>query len=152
MSPLSLYSRLALAEVITWALLLTAMVAKYGFGVDQATAVAGGVHGFVFLSYCVTTVAVWVDKRWPVPTGLAGLASSVIPFCTLPFEHRVRDRGLLEGPWSLARGGRSPQNPMERMLATGLRHPVAAAAVVLLVVAVVFALLLLAGPPTEWFA
>jgi len=152
-SPRSLYSRLALAEVVTWTLLLLGMAAKYGLGQDWATSVAGGVHGFVFLSYCMSTVAVWIDRRWPAGTGVLGLLSAVVPFCTLPFERSVEHRGLLtEGPWRLGPGGDAPRGPAEKLLATALRAPLVAVLVAVVVVAVVFGLLLMAGPPTEWFS
>ena len=95
-----LYKRLALAEVVTWTLLILGMIGKYGLGFDWATMVGGSVHGFVFLCYAVATVAVWTDKRWTAGTGVLGLASAVIPYATVPFERSVERRGLLD-----ARGG-----------------------------------------------
>lgn len=152
MSPRTLYQRLALAEVITWTLLILGMIGKYGFGLDWATRIGGGIHGFVFLCYVVATVAVWTDKNWSARTGLLGLVSAVVPYATVPFERSVDRRGLLDGPWRLGPGGDAPRSAAERVLAFALRSPVVAIVVALVVVAVVFSLLLVAGPPTEWFA
>ncbi|MCT1864453.1 DUF3817 domain-containing protein [Dietzia cinnamea] len=152
MTPRVLYKRLALAEVVTWTLLILGMIGKYGFGQDWATSVGGGVHGFVFLCYVVATLAVWTDKRWSAGTGILGLASAVIPYATVPFERSVERRGLLEGPWRLGPGGDRPDGPADRVLAFSLRSPVVALLVTLIVVAIVFSLLVTAGPPTEWFS
>ena len=151
-SPRTLYSRLALAEMVTWTLLILGMIGKYGFGLDWATSIGGGIHGFVFLCYAVTTVAVWIDKKWPAGTGVLGVASAVIPYATYPFERWVDRRGLLEGPWRLGPDGEPARSLPEKVVAFALRSPVLAALVTLILVAIVFSLLLLAGPPTEWFA
>ncbi len=152
MTPRILYLRLAFAEVITWTLLLLGMAGKYLLGLEWATTVGGSIHGFVFLCYGAATVAVWIDKRWSAGTGLLGLASAVVPYCTVPFERSVARRGLLDGPWRLAPGGDAPRTVPERLLAFALRSPVIALLVTLVLVAVVFTLLLQAGPPTEWFS
>ena len=51
MSPKRLFSILAIAEAITWTMLIIGMVLKY---VTQTTElgvrIGGGVHGFVFLA------------------------------------------------------------------------------------------------------
>lgn len=152
MTPRILYKRLALAEVVTWTLLILGMIGKYALGLDWATMVGGSIHGFVFLCYAVATIAVWTDKRWGAGTGVIGLASAVIPYATVPFERSVERRGLLDGPWRLGPGADAPRTLPERVLAFALRSPVLALLVSLLVVAAVFSLLLMAGPPTEWFA
>lgn len=152
MTPRTLYSRLALAEMVTWTLLILGMIGKYGFGLEWATKIGGGIHGFVFLCYAVTTVAVWIDKKWPLGTGVLGLASAIIPYATYPFERWVDRRGLLDGPWRLGPGGEPARTVPERIFAFALRSPILAALVALVVVAIVFSLLLLAGPPTEWFS
>lgn len=152
MTPRILYKRLAMAEVVTWTLLILGMIGKYGFELDWATRVGGGIHGFVFLCYCAATVAVWTDKRWTAGTGLLGLVSAIVPYATVPFERSVERRGLLDGPWRLAPGGEDPTTFADRVLAFALRSPVVAVLVTVIVVAVVFTLLLAAGPPTEWFS
>ena len=152
MTPRTLYMRLAFAEVITWTLLILGMIGKYAFGQEWATAVGGGIHGFVFLCYVVTTIAVWTDKRWSFGTGVMGLASAVVPYATVPFERWADRRGLLEGPWRLGPGGEDPRSVPERALGSALRSPVAALIVTVVVVAAVFTLPLVAGKPTEWFA
>lgn len=101
MTPRLLFRTFAFAEVVTWAGLITALILR-GIGVtDRGVPIAGGVHGFVFLCYCVTTVFVWVNQKWRVGTGILGLACSVIPFATVPFDLEVDKRGMLVGGWRL---------------------------------------------------
>lgn len=152
MTPRNLYKRLALAEVVTWTLLILGMVGKYGFGLDWATRIGGGIHGFVFLCYCAATVAVWIDKKWSFGAGILGLVSAVVPYATVPFERGVERRGMLDGPWRLTSEGDEPVSLPERVMAFALRSPVIAILVTIVVVAVVFSLLLMAGKPTEWFS
>ena len=103
MSPRILYRTLAIAEVITWALLLTAMFLKYVTKTtDMWVSPAGGIHGFVFLSYGAMTIFVWINQKWKPSVGILGLVSAVVPFATLPFDIAIDKRGLLNGGWRLA--------------------------------------------------
>ena len=109
MSPRKLYRTAATAEAVTWTLLILGMIAKYVFHAgDLPVRIGGGIHGFVFLSYCVATVVVWTDRRWPASTGVVGLLLSVVPFATVPFERHVERRGLLSDSWRVAPAGTLP--------------------------------------------
>ena len=56
---------MAIAEAITWALLLTGMFLKYVTETTElGVRVFGMAHGVVFIAYCLTTVVVAVDQRW----------------------------------------------------------------------------------------
>ena len=147
MTPRKLFRTLALAEAVTWTLLIAALVFKYGFGEERLTPIAGGLHGFVFLSYGVVTLFVWANQKWSVGTGVLGLVTTVIPWATIPFEKSVDRRGLLKGGWRMAPGGEAPTNAVDRLAAMVLRRPIAAGAVALVAVAVVFSILLILGPP-----
>lgn len=147
MSPRALFKTFAFAEVATWAGLIAALVLR-GTGVtDAAVGPAGGVHGFVFLAYCVVTVFVWVNQRWKPVTGLLGLAAAVIPFATLPFEIVVDRRRMLSDRWRLGAGGEAPRGPLERLQAWVLRHALLSLVLFAVVVAVAFLVLLWLGPP-----
>lgn len=154
MSPRTLYRTAATAEAVTWTLLILGMVAKYAFHAgDLPVRLGGGIHGFVFLSYCVSTVVVWTDRRWPVGTGVLGLVLSVVPFATVPFERHVQRRGLLSDAWRVAPAGDdAARTPAEKLLSVILRWPVLCGLALLVLVALLFAVLLTAGPPTEWFS
>ncbi|MEB4616138.1 DUF3817 domain-containing protein, partial [Leucobacter sp. M11] len=123
MTPRQLFRTFAIAEVITWAGLIAALIIRGTGGWPGAVSVAGGIHGFVFLCYGVTTVFVWVNQRWSAGTGILGLVTAVVPFATVPFE-MVQDRkGRLEGGWRLAPGGEQPRNWIEHIQAWVLKHP-----------------------------
>ncbi|WP_246165477.1 DUF3817 domain-containing protein [Arthrobacter yangruifuii] len=149
MTPRKLFRTLALAEAVTWTLLIAALVLKYGFDNERFSPIAGGLHGFVFLSYGVVTLFVWANQKWPARTGILGLATTVIPWATIPFEKSVDRRGMLKGGWRMAPGGEEPTNGVDRIAALVLRRPVAAGIVALVAVAVVFSVLLYLGPPVQ---
>ncbi|MDM7990655.1 DUF3817 domain-containing protein [Arthrobacter sp. zg-Y877] len=147
MSPRKLFRSLALAEAVTWTLLLIGMFAKYVLDFEALTPIFGGLHGFVFLAYGVVTLFVWANQKWPARTGILGLATTVIPWATIPFEKSVDRRGLLKGGWRMAPGGDEPTNAVDRVSALVLRRPIVAGIVALVAVAVVFSVLLYLGPP-----
>ena len=148
MSPRTLYSRIALAEVVSWALLLTGMFLKYvtrttGLGVT----VFGMVHGVVFIAFCLITVLLWVNQRWTVREGLLGLASAVPPFLTVWWERRLDRAGRLDGGWRLGRDGEAPAIPAERLVAALLARPGVAVAVGFVAVAALTSVALVLGSP-----
>lgn len=151
MSPRTLYRRVALAEVVSWALLLTGMFLKY---VPQTTAlgvsVFGLVHGAVFIAFCLCTVVLWVNQQWTIREGLLGLLSAVPPFLTVWWERRLERRGRLDGGWRL-RGPDAdlPHTLSERVLARLLARPGVAVAVGLVAVAALTGIALLVGPPAS---
>lgn len=153
MSPRVLFRTFAVAEAVTWALLLLGMVLKYVTRTtDLAVTIAGGVHGFVFLCYGVVASFVWLNQRWPVRAGAVALVATLIPFATVPVERGLNGRGMLDGGWRLAAGGDQPHGVLEKIQAWVLRRPLVAGASALAAVAVVFGILLVAGPPGTWFA
>lgn len=150
-TPSRLYRVLALAEVVTWTLLLGGMFVKYVLdSTEVLVRIGGGLHGFTFLGYVVVTVLVAVDQRWKFTDLLLGLGSAIIPYLTVPFERSAKRRGLLGESWRLReeQGRTAP----ERVVGLALRHPVPAALIAIVGVTVVFSVLLSLGPPTEWFS
>lgn len=147
MSPRLLFRTFAFAEVVTWAGLITSLILRATGVVEEGTSIAGGVHGFVFLCYSVTTVFVWINQRWRPGVGLIGLVSAVIPFATVPFELWVDKRHMLAGGWRLAPGGEAPRGFVEHVQAWILRHLVLSIVAIVLLIIVVFLVLLWLGPP-----
>lgn len=136
----------AIAEAFTWAGLIVAIVLR-AFDVMNLVPIAGGLHGFVFLSYVASTIFVWVNQQWKFSVGMTGLVLAIIPFATVPFELWVDKRGLLAGRWRLAPGGDDPRGFVENVQAWVLRRPVIAFVLLAALVAVVFVALLWLGPP-----
>ncbi|RYP86709.1 DUF3817 domain-containing protein [Nocardioides guangzhouensis] len=146
MTPLVLFRRVAVAEAVTWALLLLGMVLKYLTETTElGVRVFGMVHGVVFVAYCVTTVLVTVDQRWSARRALLGLAAAVPPFCTVWFDRYAESRGLLPATWRLRAD--PPVTVLERPAAWALRHPGRGAAAGVATVGALTAVALLVGPP-----
>ena len=150
MPPLTLFRRLAVAEAVTWALLLVGMFLKYVTETTElGVSVFGMAHGVVFIAYCLGAVFVAVNQRWSLGTTLLALASAVPPFMTVWFDRRAERRGRLDGPWRLAPGGDRPKGLLERVQAWMLARPVAAAGAAVLAVGALTVLALLVGPPAS---
>ena len=146
MTPRAFFRTFAIAELFTWAGLIAALILR-GTGWANIVPIAGGVHGFVFLCYAVTTVFVWVNQRWRFRVGATGVALAIVPFATLPFELWADRRGMLTGGWRLAPGGDAPRGFIEKVQAWVLRHPLLAILAAVVLVAAVFLALLAMGPP-----
>ncbi|NPC96929.1 DUF3817 domain-containing protein [Nocardioides sp. zg-DK7169] len=146
MTPTRLYRFIARAEAVTWALLLGGMFLKYVTNTTELGVRIGGmIHGAVFIAYCLTTVLVALDQRWPVKQTLLGLVAAVPPFATVPFEIHAERRGLLASTWRLST--EEPRGPLERIAAWVIRKPLQGLLTGLVAVGVLFGLALLAGPP-----
>jgi len=149
MTPQQLHRTVAVAEAVTWTLLLGGMFLKYVTETTElGVRVGGGLHGFAFLAYCTATVLVAVDGRWTAGRLVAGLASAFVPYLTVPFERSAERAGLLSGRWRLR--SERPARLVEHPVSLAVRSPVVAGLVVLVVLVAVFGGLLALGPPTEW--
>ena len=150
MSPRILFRTLAIAEAITWTLLLTAMFLKYVTKTTDAWVTpAGGIHGFIFLSYGAMTIFVWINQKWKPSVGILGLVSTIVPYATIPFDIVIDRRGLLDGGWRLAPGGEQPKGFFENVQAMVLRRPIVWTVIAAVVIAGVFTVLLILGPPIQ---
>ncbi|WP_240665840.1 DUF3817 domain-containing protein [Agromyces sp. LHK192] len=148
MSPLRLFRTLAIAEAITWTILITAMVLKYAAGLGLAVTIGGGIHGFVFLAYAFTVLLVGVNQRWTVGTIALGVVTAVIPYATIPFEIVMHRRGRLDGEWRReASDHPADGGVVNRMLRWFLARPVLLTVIAAVGIAAVFTALLVIGPP-----
>ncbi len=145
MSPLRLFRWVAVAEAVTWTLLLFGMFLKYVTETTElAVRVFGMLHGVVFVAYAVTTVVVAIDQRWSRGATVLGLASAVPPFLTIWFDRRAERRGLLGTTWRLR--AEDPQG-LERPVSWLVRNPGRGLASGVAAVAALTGVALLAGPP-----
>ena len=146
MNPRTLYRTVAVAEAVTWALLLTGMFLKYVTETTElGVQVFGMVHGVVFIAYCLATVLLSVDQRWPLSRLVLGLLAAVPPFVTVPFERYAERSGLLGDDWRLRSG--APRGAVERLTAWLVRRPAQGALVGVVAVAGLTGVALLVGPP-----
>lgn len=147
-TPKSLFRVLAIAEVITWALLISALIAR-ALGVDPiAVSIAGGLHGFVFLSYGATAILVAFNQRWGLWPAAVAIGSAVIPFATIPAELWLARTGRLDGDWRLA----ATDDPRDRTwydrtMRFFLNRPWALALILVAAIVAMYVVLLVAGPP-----
>src|SRR5690606_28200026 len=63
-NPARLFRVLAIAEAITWTLLIAALIARAVGLPAVLVTIGGGIHGFVFLSYGATAVLLAFHQRW----------------------------------------------------------------------------------------
>ncbi|MBC2931720.1 DUF3817 domain-containing protein [Nocardioides sp. zg-1228] len=146
LAPRRLYRYVALAEAITWALLLTGMFLKYVTDTTElGVQVFGMVHGVVFIAYCLVTVLLAVDQKWPLSRLALGLGAAVPPFATVPFERYAERAGLLSDSWRLR--AESPAGIVERLTSWLVRRPAQGAAVGLVAVLGLTGVALVIGPP-----
>ena len=153
MTPKRLYRVVAIAEAITWTLLIGGLVTRAAVGGetgDLAVRVGGSIHGFVFLAYAATAVLTAINQRWSVGLGLLAVVTAVIPYATVPFDVWVHRSGRLDGDWR-REATDDPRDSVwfDRLVRWMLRHPILLAAGLLLAVVALFTVLLIVGPPVQ---
>lgn len=145
-APRRLHRVVAVAEAVTWALLLTGMFLKHVTETTElGVRVFGMVHGVVFIAYCLATVLLAIDQRWPSTRLALGLVAAVPPFATIPFERYAERAGLLGDSWRLRSD--DPRGPLEKVAAWLLRRPAQGALVAAVAVAGLTGVALAVGPP-----
>jgi integral membrane protein len=147
-TPLNLFRVLAVAEAISWTLLIGGLILRATAGLDVAVSVGGGIHGFVFLSYAVTAVLVAKNQRWSAGPALLAIASAIVPYATIPTELWLHRTGRLDGPWRLAETD-DPRDRAwhDRLMRALLRRPWVLALLLAAAVIALFVVLLIVGPP-----
>ncbi|WP_211229367.1 DUF3817 domain-containing protein [Nakamurella lactea] len=149
LSPRRFYRIVAIAETVTWTLLIIGMLLKY---VAKAgglpVLIAGSLHGLVFISYGLTAVLVGVNQRWNTRLIVAAVLTAVVPYATIPFDNRLERRQLLEGGWrTTATDDPRDHTAVSRLLRWMLGRPAVLTGVFVALVVVIMVTLLLIGPP-----
>lgn len=149
LTPRKLYRVLAIAEAITWTLLITGLILKATAGIDATLLTTiGGVHGFVFISYGATAILVGINQRWHVGVGLLAVVTAIIPYATIPFEIIQERRGALVGPWRLTKTDDPRDNHwFDRFVRWFLNRPALLVIAIVVAIVLIFTILLTAGPP-----
>src|SRR5699024_9469120 len=79
LSPQRLYRLLAVAETVTWTMLILGMIGKYVLQLgDWPVRVGGLSHGIVFVAYALTAGLVGVNQRWTPVQIIAAVATAVV--------------------------------------------------------------------------
>ena len=82
----------ALIESISWAVLIIAMIVKYGFDREEATRIPGMVHGMLFLAFLVMLIGVTTTFKWPIMRAVKIFFLSLIPIGGyFLIDHSVED-------------------------------------------------------------
>lgn len=154
LTPRRLYRILAIAETVTWTLLILGMLLKYVVQIgDWPVTVGGTTHGIIFVAYAFTAGLVGVNQRWRPLQIVGAVATAIIPYATIPFDNWLEKRGMLSGGWRREKT-EDPRDGtwVSAWLRFFLRHPILLSILMVVAVAVVFGVLLTLGPPTEWGA
>ena len=147
-TPLALFRTLAVAEAISWTLLITGLILRATTDFDSAVTIGGGIHGFVFLAYGATAVLIAKNQRWkPVPA-IVAIVSAIVPYATIPAEIWLHRSGRLEGAWRLEAVADPRDNAWhDRLMRALLRRPWILALLLAVLGVVIFVVLLIVGPP-----
>lgn len=147
-APLTLFRTLAIAEAISWTLLIAGLILRATADLAIAVTIGGGIHGFVFLSYGATAILVAKNQRWGAWPTIVAIASAVIPYATIPTEVWLHRTGRLAGEWRL-RATDDPRDAAwhDRLMRWFLARPWVLGLLIALAVVVLFVVLLWAGPP-----
>lgn len=147
-TPLNLFRVLAIAEAISWTLLIAGLIVRATTDLAVAVTIGGGIHGFVFLSYGATAVLVAKNQRWGVWPTVVAIASAVIPYATIPTELWLHRTGRLAGAWRL-QATDDPRDAAwhDRLMRLFLNRAWLLAVLIALAVVVLYVILLIVGPP-----
>jgi integral membrane protein len=79
----------AIAEAVSFVVLLLAMVVKYGFDEPIGVEIMGPLHGFLFLGFVGLVVIVGGQARWSLSRFAVVLAAGVVPVAGWFMGHRL---------------------------------------------------------------
>ena len=80
----------AILEGFSWLGLLTAMFFKWVLGHDDAVAIPGMVHGWLFIGYIGLAIAMWRTQGWTNRTALIAAVGGVVPLGTWWVERQLQ--------------------------------------------------------------
>lgn len=147
-TPARLYRILAIAEAITWTILISALIAR-ALGADGiVVTIGGGIHGFIFLAYGATAILVAFNQRWRIGVGVLAVVSAIVPYATIPMEIWLHRTGRLRGDWRLEESDH-PQDRTwyDRTMRWFLHRPWVLIALIAAAVIGLYVALLIIGPP-----
>jgi len=147
-TPRTFFRFFAIAEVISWTLLIGGLILRATNGWDLAVTIGGGIHGFVFLSYGATAIIMAKNQLWSACPTVVALVSTVIPYATVPVDIWLHRTGRLDGPWRrTATDDPRDHTWHDRLLRWIINHPFLSIVIGLGAVIVVYVALLIMGPP-----
>jgi integral membrane protein len=151
-SPKDLFSTFARIEMLTWALLIAAIIARETIGIaPNMFFIAGATHGFAFIGYSVVAVLVSLNQRWALGRSAIAVILAIVPFATYPFDRYLEKKQLLEGSWRTeATKNERDKTKADQLFRWFIARPLILFLAVIVFVVSLFSFLLWLGPPGEW--
>lgn len=150
--PKDIFGTFARIEMLTWALLILAIIARQTIGIDpNLFTVVGATHGLAFMGYAVSAVLVGVNQRWSLGKTALAVLLAIVPFATYPYDRYLAKRSMLEGEWRIEVTKDPRDNSwFDRLFRWFIFRPVLLVLVLIVFVVSLFSLLLWLGPPYQW--
>jgi len=145
-SPKLVFRVVAIAEAVTWTLLIAGLALRATTGWELGVTIGGGIHGFVFLAYAGIALLVAIDRRWSPGLVVLAVASAIVPYATIPVDLAFDRRGKLDGAWRRDDDG-ADRTPLDGIARWFVRRPVVLVVVFAVLLVAIFATLVLLGPP-----
>lgn len=96
MSSLSIFRKVAIAEGISYLLLLfVAMPLKYLADMPLAVRYTGWAHGLLFVLYAATLVLAWQEQKWKFGKAVLIFLASLLPFMPFVVDRKLKDERAL---------------------------------------------------------
>ncbi|WP_235928824.1 DUF3817 domain-containing protein [Marisediminicola senii] len=148
-SPRLLYRTLAIAEAVTWTMLIVGMILKYVVqSTDVGVSIGGAAHGIVFVAFCMGAVLVGINQHWSLKTIVLSLVTAVVPYATIPMDRHLERTRQLEGTWRrVATDDPRDHRPLNRLLRWFVNHPALLVTIFVVLLVGIVTVLLIAGPP-----
>jgi len=92
MSSLNLFRKVALAEGISYIVLLfIAMPLKYWAGLPLAVKYVGWAHGLLFVLYIAFLIMAWQERKWSIGKVIVLFIASLLPFVPFYVEKKLKE-------------------------------------------------------------
>jgi integral membrane protein len=149
MTPRLLFRSVAVAEAITWALLIAGMFLKYVLEVGELGVQIGGfLHGLVFIAFGLTAGFVGVNQHWGPRLTAIAMVTAIVPFVTIPLDRGLEKNGLLDGDWRRTRTNDPRDHTrVSALLRWALARPALLVTIMGVSLVSIMATLLTIGPP-----
>lgn len=150
-TPKDIFGTFARIEMLTWALLIAAIIARETIGVpSNIFFIVGATHGLAFMGYAATSTLVAVNQRWPLTRGAFAVILAIVPFATLPFDRYLEKKKHLEGAWRIdATNDPRDKTRFDRLFRWYIERPLFLVLTLAVFVIALFFLLLWVGPPYQ---
>ncbi|GAA2866617.1 DUF3817 domain-containing protein [Streptosporangium fragile] len=73
-------------------ILTTAIVLRYGFGIEQPSKIVSPIHGFLYMLYLVAVMNLGMKARWSWQYIVGVMLAGTVPLLSFVFERKVTRR------------------------------------------------------------